>query len=154
MNKTLTAPESDRPSVFLAGGISGCPDWQADMVKLLDTVDVTIFNPRRPDFPMGDKQAGRRQVKWEFCHLRRADFILFWFAEETLQPIALFELGAWSMAPNSKLFVGTHPNYGRRFDVITQLKLVRPDVEPIAQTLEDLASVLRAAIRDWQPGIS
>lgn len=153
MNTAITPPQSDRPSLFLAGGITGCPDWQADLVKLLDGVDATIFNPRRPDFPMGDKEAGRIQVEWEFQHLRRADFISFWFCEETIQPIALFELGAWSMVQSSKLFVGTHPNYERRFDIVTQLKLVRPDIVLVPQKLEDLASFLREAIRAWRPGV-
>ena len=37
------------PSVdlFLAGGITNCPDWQADALALLSNQDITVANPRR-----------------------------------------------------------------------------------------------------------
>jgi hypothetical protein len=37
----------DGPSVFLAGGITGCPDWQRDARALLDAAPVVVLNPRR-----------------------------------------------------------------------------------------------------------
>ena len=34
--------------LFLAGGITNCPDWQADAIKMLDDgSDIVVANPRR-----------------------------------------------------------------------------------------------------------
>ncbi len=127
-------------SVFLAGSITGCPDWQSVFCSLLKGTDLTVLNPRRLDFPMDDPDAGRVQIGWEFRHLRKADFIAFWFSPETLAPIVLYELGAWSMT--SKLMaVGVHPEYERRFDIEQQIALARPDVL-ISYSLSGLAKLV------------
>jgi hypothetical protein len=125
------------PSLFLAGGISGCPDWQADIVRLLADTPWALLNPRRNDFPIHDPTAARAQIEWEHRHLARANARLFWFPCETLCPIVLFELGAWSKVPGP-MFVGVHPKYQRRQDVEIQLGLARPDVQ-IIYSLEELA---------------
>jgi len=114
-------------TVFLAGGISNCPDWQQDFVDMLKDTDLILFNPRRANFPMGDKSEGRRQILWEAKYLDKADLIIFWFPMETICPIVLFELGSWSMT-DKPILVGVHPKYSRRFDVETQLMFRRPDV--------------------------
>ena len=125
------------PAVFLAGGISGCPDWQREVVGLLRDEPVVLLNPRRAAFPIGDPAAGLKQIEWEYRHLRKADAILFWFPRETLCPIALYELGAWSMTAKP-LFVGTDPDYPRRLDVEVQTRLARQDVR-VVHNLTDLA---------------
>jgi hypothetical protein len=126
-------------SLFLAGGITGCPPWQ-DVAKsklLSSEVSIgTIYNPRRENFPISDSNAAREQIEWEFKALNRADMILFWFHKEQIQPIALFELGRWS-GTKKKLFVGADPEYSRRQDVEIQLELARPDVY-VYQSLENL----------------
>src|SRR5262245_52117185 len=96
---------ADDVSLFLGGGISGCPDWQREIVTLLADTDLTLLNPRRAFFPIDDPSQAERQIEWEFRHLRLATAILFWFPRETLCPIALYELGAWSMT-DKPLFVG------------------------------------------------
>lgn len=118
------------PSLFLAGGISGTMDWQADLKDKLRHLDLTIINPRRRNFPMHQPDAAREQISWEFRHLRKADWRLFWFPPETLCPIALYELGTWSVLPGP-LFVGTHPGYQRRVDVVIQTELIRPEIEVV-----------------------
>jgi hypothetical protein len=118
----------DWPRVFLAGGITGCRDWQGDVAGALAPFQIVVMNPRRDDFPMGNPEAGKEQIEWEFNHLRVADLIAFWFSNETLQPITLFELGAWSHS-DKPLIVGCDIDYPRRFDVEQQLSLVRPDVD-------------------------
>lgn len=117
-------------SVFLAGGISGCPDWQKEFVDKLRDTDLIIYNPRRANFPMGDKEEGLKQIRWEAEHLDEASCIIFWFPMETVCPIVLFELGSWSMT-DKPIFVGCHPDYSRRFDVETQLAIRRPDVKVV-----------------------
>lgn len=67
------------------------------------------------------------QITWEYNHLRRAHVILFWFPAEEIQPISLFELGAWTHVMKL-LAIGTHTNYARREDVIIQTELARPEL--------------------------
>lgn len=129
--------QAGEESVFLAGGITDCPDWQAEMVRMLQPTDLVLLNPRRKNFPIHDPDAARRQITWEHYHLRYASTILFWFPQETICPIVLFELGAWSMT-DKPIFVGVHPQYKRRQDVEMQLGLVRPTAN-IVYSLSDLA---------------
>ncbi len=133
--------EGSQPSIFLAGGISGCRNWQQRMANLLAGSRLAVLNPRRDEFPLNDPDAGRQQITWEFQHLRQATARLFWFPPETLCPIALFELGGW-MKTREPLFVGMHPNYARRFDLEMQLHLARPDVSPVYELRELAEQVL------------
>lgn len=135
-NPTLTYSKS----VFLAGGITGCPDWQKELVTLLDNSDLILFNPRRADFPINDPNAAQEQISWEHDYLRIANAISFWFAKDTIQPITLYELGSWSMS-DKPIFIGIHPEYPRRQDVEIQTKLIRPEVE-IVYSLKELAQKL------------
>jgi len=143
----IESPETsiiDGRSLFLAGGITGCPDWQRTMVELLYDTDWILLNPRRADFPIGDPSAAKAQITWEYAHLRHASAIMFWFPKETLCPIVLYELGAWSMTMKP-IFVGVHPEYERRQDVEIQTKLARPDVK-IAYSLADIAQQIKAVV--------
>jgi hypothetical protein len=130
------------PSVFLAGGITGCGDWQSRIAEMLRATDWVVLNPRRSRFPVDDPSAAAEQIRWEFRHLRRATARLFWFPSATLCPIALYELGAWSVA-TGPLFVGVDPAYARRVDVEIQTKLVRPDVR-VVSSLQELAGQITA----------
>lgn len=124
-------------SIFLAGGITNCPDWQQDMRELLKNTNLALLNPRRANFPIHDPGAAKAQITWEHSHLRRANAILFWFPHETLCPIVLYELGAWSMGLK-QIFVGVHPEYQRRQDVEIQTLLAKPNIK-IVYSLKDLA---------------
>lgn len=118
--------QDDSMSVFLAGGIVGCADWQSEIIELLSDCDVTLFNPRRPNFPINDPTAAPQQIKWEFDALRKAGVISFWFDSGTVQPIVMFEYGYWlscSMNFDAKIFIGCHPDYPRRLDVEEQTRL-------------------------------
>ena len=133
--------DRDEHSLFLAGGITGCPDWQSEIVEMLRDSDWMLFNPRRKDFPLTDPTAAAEQIRWEYDHLRNASAILFWFPCEALCPIALYELGAWSMT-NKPLFVGAHPEYERRRDIEIQTALVRPEVR-VMTSLCDLVELVK-----------
>ena len=128
-------------SVFLAGGITGCRDWRAEVVAQLMNSNLTLFNPLRPNFPIDDPSASVFQIQWEHEYLRKATAILFWFPAETLCPITLYELGAWSMT-TKPLFVGVHPDYARIADVELQTRLVRPDVEIVYSVQALVAQLL------------
>lgn len=133
------------PTLFLAGGITGCPDWQAEVCHRLVDTGLILLNPRRPDFPVDDPSAAAAQIRWEFEHLGRATARLFWFPAQTVCPIALYELGRWAaLAPGQPLFVGTAPGYPRRLDVLEQLNLARPDVR-VTSHLDDLEFAVRVA---------
>ena len=50
-------------NVFLAGGITGCRDWQRIVIEYLKYFDdiyklgsVAVFNPRRDDFDVSDSE--------------------------------------------------------------------------------------------------
>lgn len=129
-------------TVFLAGGITGCPDWQREMCSLLQDTSLVLLNPRRADFSACDAE---QQITWEYRHLKIADAILFWFPRETLCPIVLYELGAWFMRKEAT-FVGVHPEYERRIDVEIQMRLARPGIG-IVYSLEDLAHKARSLER-------
>ncbi|WP_151482664.1 nucleoside 2-deoxyribosyltransferase domain-containing protein [Streptomyces albicerus] len=131
-----TAYTGEAASVFLAGGITNCPDWQRRAVLRLDALGslAVVFNPRREAYAFDRPEAAREQIAWEYAHLQRADVILFWFCAEAVQPIALYELGAHA-ARGSRIAVGTHPAYERRLDVTEQLRHARPDV-PVHDSLD------------------
>src|SRR6266508_3905950 len=140
------------PALFLAGGITGCPDWQAQAVHLLRTagVDWVILNPRRPRHPVSpvaNRTVAAEQTAWEYKHLRAAQAILFWFPPSaSAQPIALYELGA-CVAGGKPLAVGAAPSYPRRLDVILQLSHARPGLvvrDTLADTVGDMARVCAA----------
>jgi len=128
-------------AIFLAGGITGCPDWQSAICQMLSDTDLTLVNPRRKNFPIDDPNAAKEQITWEYNHLRLVDAILFWFPPQTLCPIVLYELGAQSETA-MPIFVGVDPNYSRRQDVEIQTGLARPNVD-IVYSLRDLAEQVR-----------
>ena len=130
-------------SIFLAGGITNCPDWQEELKDLLAAEDIIILNPRRDNFPIHDPNAAQEQITWEYKNLRNADGILFWFPKETLCPIVLYELGAHSIT-DKPLFVGVHTDYTRKQDVEIQTKLARPEIKIVY----DLKS-LSAQVKEW-----
>ncbi len=157
----LEAPQQhfvrpDATTIFLAGGISGCPDWQTSAVAMLDDLDdsFVVVNPRRGSFDVGDESMSVVQVAWEHAWLHRVKAILFWFPCETLCPISLFELGAalernWNSHDRQLLFVGTHPNYVKRFDVVKQIELmVNGDYLdiPVESSLEEVVKSLKNSL--------
>lgn len=129
--------------LFLAGGITGCLDWQSELTDLLQNEEIVLLNPRRTNFPIHDKNAAKEQIEWEHTYLQKADAVSFWFPKETLCPITLYELGVQVMK-HKPLFIGVHPEYERRVDVEIQTKLERPELEIVY----DLNS-LSKKIKEW-----
>jgi hypothetical protein len=142
---------SDGPSLFLAGGITNCPDWQAEARALLaDLPGLVLLNPRRRSFPINDPGAAAGQVAWEYRHLMRASAVLFWFpAGPSPQPIALYELGRY-VALGKLLAVGADPGYLRRADVLLQLSHARPDLR-VYDTLDTVCKEARRLVNKRFP---
>ncbi|MBN2459599.1 nucleoside 2-deoxyribosyltransferase domain-containing protein [Candidatus Woesearchaeota archaeon] len=141
--EALNDYQGNKKSLFLAGGITNCPDWQSELVSMLQGQDIAVYNPRRKNFPIHDPSAAEKQIRWEHDKLRKADAISFWFPKETLCPIVLYELGKWTMS-DKPLFIGIDPAYQRRQDVEIQTMLERPD----AKLVYDLQS-LAGQIKGW-----
>jgi len=117
-------------AVFLAGGITGCDDWQMDVNRVLQRVstdvrNLVLVNPRRKDFDITSTKMSDDQISWEYKHLNLVDEILFWFPKEGMCQITMFELG-WALGANKKVNVGCHPEFCRAYDVKEQVKLRQP----------------------------
>lgn len=103
---------------------------------------LVLLNPRRAQFDVTDPTLTEKQIAWEFDHLHKADIIVFWFPKETLCPITLYELGAWSVRAaqtETKVLIGCHPEYQRRDDVIIQTRLSGLETSSVVDSLEALA---------------
>ncbi len=155
MGQIITSPdiwnikETGGDGVFLAGGISNCPDWQAGVQqKIADATDLAVINPRRTNWDMsaGDS-ASYEQITWEYVHLRASKYTFFWFPKETDGPITLFELGS-ALERDTKVFVGCHPEYNRKLDIHAQVMLRQPDT----LVLEDLDVLTHMFIKRIQAG--
>jgi hypothetical protein len=116
---------------------------------MIDKLDMTVFNPRRKNFPIHDPNAALGQIKWEHNRFRESDILSFWFCAETMCPIALYELGAWSMT-NKPILIGMDPGYSRRQDVEIQTELVRPDIK-IVYDLKSLSDQIAEAFNQIMP---
>ena len=140
------------PSLFLAGGITGCDDWQKQMVENLSREEVIIYNPRRENFPIDDPDAAEVQITWEFDKLAKVDIVSFWFAYGTDNPIVLYELGMWGNAiPGRPIAIGCDEKYSRKMDVLIQTALARPDIF-MAGSLYDLSIMVRNILRYMNGG--
>lgn len=142
----------DGPSIFLAGGITNCEDWQSYARVLLDP-RWHVFNPRRADFDVTDPTASETQIKWEFAALERASVILFWFAGgPSPQPITLYEFGRHVALSKSNLVVGSDPRYSRVEDVKVQFRLARPFTRHyVCSTLEETVGEANSLLPNYDP---
>lgn len=154
-----TYDTESEPYVFMCGGITDCPDWQQDFVKLMESQPKgTLLNPRRANFPIGDPNAAREQITWEFNALwDSAQMYIFWFSSATIQPIVLFELGGrlaeskgiavgWNLRKKAPpILIGVEEGYAREQDVRIQTELVDPKIQ-IVRTLEELAGQLHEKV--------
>lgn len=143
----IEAPTEYQPavgerSVFLAGGITGCPDWQAEArERIHDRMpEAVVINPRRSVFDPSSDEA--LQVEWEHRHLHLVDVVLFWFPDASSdQPIAMYELGA-ALHRGASVAVGAEQAWHRYRNLAAQVRLADRNAE-IHTGLDDLA---RAAV--------
>lgn len=148
----LTYPDK---SLFLAGGISNCNNWQNEIIEIfqkkVNDEKLVIVNPRRDEgIDFQDVKESTGQIMWEHSYLDQAKHILFWFPAESVCPITLFEYGKYlykkegprrrdgcSGPSNLQISVGTHPDYIRKLDISVQTMLVC-DLIKVHLTLDDL----------------
>jgi hypothetical protein len=119
--------QSNLPKVFLGGGITNCKDWQSDLVQEIDDLNCIVYNPRRKSFDINDPNQSTIQIHWEFNYLNAADIVVFYFCEETVCPITLFEYGARLMhnhfTASQSIYVYCEDKYIRKLDVNIQAKM-------------------------------
>lgn len=126
----LYIPKYDDITVFLAGGISGCRDWQQEVINNLfqmigkDDSQVVVYNPRQKDFNITDPDATEDQITWEFQYLNKADiFSMYFVGGDQIQPICLYELGRYTARPMYEQVVSIEKDYIRECDVVVQVSL-------------------------------
>ena len=142
--KVITAPEyyeqHDKDiSVFLAGGITNCHDWQSKVVKDLNVNNLSsliVFNPRRKNFPIEDKSAAYSQIKWEYKMLEKCDIFSMYFSSgDSDQPICMYELGRNILRMQmrfpsdweDRIIISVEDGYRRIQDVLIQTGLATQD---------------------------
>ena len=135
MSQIITAPSIVTPkytSVFLAGGITKCKNWQKEVIEELSFEDLSIFNPRQENFDITDKNASYKQISWEFERLEQMDIFSMYFCEsESDQPICMYELGRnivrmQNRFPNDwekRIVISVDDRYKRKQDVLIQTEL-------------------------------
>ena len=159
--KVITAPEEYKlqdgeVSVFIAGGITNCHNWQVDVIKELEKElslniynDLVVFNPRRENFPIDRPSAAYEQIEWEYNQLNNMDIFSMYFCEgESDQPICMYELGRYIAKMQTRfpidwehrIIISVESGYKRKQDVITQVGLacgnkINVTVQPCADML-------------------
>jgi len=129
-------------NLFLAGGITNCPDWQAEFVEKFGANEFSsqfnVYNPRRKNFPIEDPNASDEQISWEYNKLAKADIIVFWFSRGSLNPIVLYELGRWGNSQDTLMYIGMDPEYTRKQDVVIQTILSRGPEFPFYDSIDQI----------------
>jgi len=153
--------DDNQPSVFLAGGIANCPDWQKEVIERLVDCDALALNPKRENFPMDDPNAAKEQITWEFKALESADVFSMWFcAGESDQPICQYELGRHLALRSTetdynrvvtndlgRVVIGVEKGYKREQNVRIQTELICPELASrISSDLGEHSENIRKAI--------
>ena len=86
-------------TVFLAGGITNCRDWQSEVIEYLkqyevnNKLDLRVYNPRRPNFNI-ETDDPEEQIRWEYSNIESTEIFSMYFCNsESDQPICMYELG-------------------------------------------------------------
>jgi nucleoside 2-deoxyribosyltransferase-like protein len=148
-------PITHEKTLYLAGGVAGCLDWQADVIKALEKTSLTIFNPRRQTLLANMPELVQAQREWEFGNLSTARSVLFWFPKESLCPSTNYELGACLEAaftrknkgqPFQPLFIGVHPDHSRYADILSILML-HPFKPTVSDSVKGLVQQVKNALK-------
>lgn len=138
MSQVIIAPSDEiqlYPSVFLAGGITDCKDWQKDVIDELKNEKITIFNPRQEHFNVANKMSSIVQIFWEYKRLEQMDIFSMYFCNSnSAQPICLYELGRYVVRMQNRfpsdwekrIIISVENGYKRKDDIIIQTGLCAP----------------------------
>lgn len=135
MAQNIIAPSLEKPifpSVFLAGGITNCKEWQKEVMRELEYENISIYNPRQEHFDVTDKSASFKQITWEYERLEQMDIFSMYFCNDNSdQPICMYELGRnivrmQNRFPNDwekRIIISVEDGYRRKADVLIQTEL-------------------------------
>lgn len=153
-------PKEDDICCFLAGGITNCPNWQKEVIDDLDNRcdlfedNIVLFNPRRENFPIGDKSAAYKQIEWEFDQLERMDIFSMYFSSgDSDQPICMYELGRnilriqmrFPTDWEKRIIITADKDYRRYQDVMIQTELATKGKIFVYDNIYDHCSVINRA---------
>lgn len=126
----LYIPKHDDITIFLAGGITGCRDWQKETIEHLlkfvgrDDTQVVVYNPRQENFDINNQNSTIDQITWEYHYLNKADIFSMYFAGgDQIQPICMYELGRYIKPYGEGQVISTEKDYVRKMDVAIQVSL-------------------------------
>lgn len=139
-------PNFYNESIFLAGSIIGNINWQESVAFDLGKY-FHVFNPRRMLSTTESLEERNIGTDWEYYYLRKVKNILFWFNDETVAPITLFELGAALERNNQNLYIGCHPKHKRINEIRHQVSkfgyFVQEHIEDLLHTVKfDVGKIL------------
>ena len=108
-----SVPEKkDKWYIFLAGPISGAPEWQFTLPT--KNKNIIWLSPRRENYSNADYY---EQITWETNYLRMCDIILFWIPEKKViikgrdyAQTTRTEFGEY-IARGKKIIIGIHKNF-------------------------------------------
>jgi len=138
--KVITAPEYYVPTreeitIFLAGGITDCENWQKEVIDYLkslpeeNTDKLVIFNPRRDKWPKSsDTEEIRRQINWEADYIRHADIFSMYFTntEKSDLQFCFYVLGRYAgVYSRGKDIISYQEGFKRALDVEFQMSINR-----------------------------
>lgn len=138
------------PTVFMGGSIemNKARNWQQELCREFERVDVTFLNPRRDDWDNKivqsiDDPRFYEQVSWELKALGDADIIAFYFDPDTKSPVTLLELGAM-VAQKKNCIVCCPEGYWRKgnVDIYCEMHGVR-----VLSEFSELTEILRLELR-------
>lgn len=142
-NESYSIKNELNKKVFIAGGITNCPDWQSLFITYIKKyeeeigeLDLTVFNPRRNEFDITNPSESEKQIVWEHRHLEESDIIMYWFSSGSINPIVLYELGKY-VRSGKDIIIGIDPEYSRKKDVILQSRLAGYKSE-FSESIENL----------------
>lgn len=143
----IMAPEEtdkrEGKTFFLAGTIDSgnSPNWQKQLYERLSKDKdlagrLTIFNPRRDEWPDDGSDEVIRQIKWEHKHMDEADTIIMNIIGESKSPISLMEIGMYSQSGKLIVFC---PEDFYRFD---NVKVVCEKYDIPLHTTNDIDEII------------
>jgi hypothetical protein len=119
-------PSNAELKVFLGGSIEmgKAERWQDYVIERLSgwPDNLEVLNPRRDDWDSSWEQIPEKgnpfydQVTWEMDAQENADFMVYYFAPDTISPITLLELGAYASSEDT--IVCVNPGYERYGNVV------------------------------------
>jgi hypothetical protein len=136
--------------VFLGGSIDmgSAENWQDRLTNDLSEYsdDLVLANPRRDDWDSTWKQDPTpktqffEQVSWELYHQETSTFIVYYFAENSMSPITLLELGLFAGGNVLVCCPTKFYRYGNVKMVCDRYHI------PMTETYEDMLNKLKVGI--------